>query len=99
MIRRLVEAVESNLEDIDAILIRALENWRLRRLSRIDRSILRLAAAEMIFVDETPPKVALQEAIRLAGQFGGAESPRFVNGVLDAVLATIPPPSPDDRSA
>jgi N utilization substance protein B len=85
LIRRSLATVEHHLPEIDAALGECLEHWRLDRLSRIDRSVLRLAAGELLFRDDVPPKVAIQEGIRLAGQYGGDESPRFVNGVLDAV--------------
>jgi N utilization substance protein B len=85
---RHLRAVAEHLDGIDAAIRAASENWRLERLSRVDRSILRLATAEMLHLPETPPKVALQEAVRLAGQYGGRDSPRFVNGVLDAIYAT-----------
>jgi len=75
-----------HLEEVDQALNRSLDNWRLDRLSMVDRSILRLAASEILFDPQVPPRVALQEGIRLAGQYGGSESSRFVNGVLDAIL-------------
>jgi N utilization substance protein B len=84
-VRLLLDTVDEHLEDIDARLRRALDNWRMERLSAIDRGVLRLASAEMLFLEEIPPKVAIQEAVRLAEQYGGPESPRFVNGVLDAL--------------
>ncbi|MEX0935649.1 MAG: transcription antitermination factor NusB [Gemmatimonadota bacterium] len=83
---RLVERVWAHLDGIDAAIEGAMENWRMDRLSTIDRSVLRIATAEILFSEETPPKVAIQEGIRLAGQYGGDESSRFVNGVLDAVF-------------
>lgn len=98
-VRGLLGIVGSNLPAIDRLLADSIENWRLHRLSRVDRSILRLSVGEMLFVSETPRKVALQEGIRLAGQYGGEESPRFVNGVLDAVLKAIPPARSDDATA
>lgn len=85
LLRAHVRRVQEHLSEVDAALKRALDNWRLERLSRVDRSVLRLAAAELLFAPEVPPRVALQEGIRLAGQYGGSESSRFVNGVLDAV--------------
>lgn len=85
LIERHIRRVDEHLSRMDGILEEALENWRLDRLSRIDRSILRLSASEILFDPDVPPKAALQEGIRLAGQYGGPESPRFVNGVLDAV--------------
>ena len=59
-------------------------NWRLERLGAIERCVLRLAAAELIR-GETPPKVVIQEAVRLAERYGSAHSARFVNGVVDAL--------------
>jgi N utilization substance protein B len=84
-VRKVVAVLDARLADIDAALREALDNWRLERLSAIDRAVLRIGAAEMLYVDEVPPKVAIQEAIRLAESYGGDESPRFVNGVLDAL--------------
>jgi len=63
-----------------------LTNWRLERLSVIDRNILRIGAAEILFIPDVPPRASIQEAIVLAEKFATAESPRFVNGVLDALL-------------
>ena len=84
-IRRVVGILERHLPEIDAALAAALDNWRLDRLSTIDRAVLRVGAAELLYLDEIPPKVAIQEAIRLAEAYGGDDSPRFVNGVLDAL--------------
>lgn len=84
-VRRLVTLLDEHLEEIDATLQASLDNWRLHRLSRIDRAVLRIGAVELLWVEEVPPKVAIQEAIRLAEAYGGEESPRFVNGVLDAL--------------
>jgi N utilization substance protein B len=84
--QRLLEAVDANRERIERTLEDNLANWRLERLSVIDRNILRLAAAEMMFIEDVPPRVTIQEAIRLAEKYGTRESPRFVNGVLDALM-------------
>jgi N utilization substance protein B len=88
LVRRHLTLVEDHLPAIDAVLQAAMDNWRLERLSRVDRSVLRLATAELLFSLDVPEKVALQEGVRLAGQYGAEESPRFVNGVLDAVYRT-----------
>jgi len=85
LIRSHLELVRDHLPAIDRALQDAMDNWRLDRLSRVDRSVLRLATAELLFAEGIPQKVALQEGIRLAGQYGGDDSHRFVNGVLDAV--------------
>lgn len=81
----LVTTVDLYLDAIDRSLGGCLLNWRLERLSIIDRNILRLGAAEMLHL-AIPPRVAIQEAVLLAEKFGTAESPRFVNGVLDALM-------------
>ena len=84
-VRRLLTLLDEHLPEVDRALLDALENWRMDRLSALDRGVLRLAAVELLHVDEVPPKVTIQEAIRLAEQYGGQDSPRFVNGVLDAL--------------
>jgi len=84
-VRTVVAVLDERIATIDAKLREALDNWRLERLSAMDRAVLRIGAAEILFVDEVPPKVAIHEAIRLAEAYGGDESPRFVNGVLDAL--------------
>jgi N utilization substance protein B len=85
-IELLLETLQDHLPEVDRTLISALDNWRLERLSVMDRSILRLAATELLFLDEIPPKVSIQEGIHLAEAYGGKDSPRFVNGVLDALF-------------
>jgi len=84
-IRQLLVILDEHLVEIDRTLRLYLDNWSLDRLSRIDRAVLRLGAIELLYVEEIPPKVAIQEAILLAEAYGGDESPRFVNGVLDAL--------------
>ena len=80
----LVRAISSRREELDVLLSDVTTNWRLERLGAIERSLLRLGAVELAR-DDTPPRVAIQEAVRLAELFGSAESARFVNGVLDAL--------------
>lgn len=70
--------------ELDADLGDVTMNWRLERLGAIERCVLRLAAAELV-QGGTPPRVVLQEAVRLAERFGSAQSARFCNGVLDAL--------------
>ncbi|HSM60871.1 MAG TPA: transcription antitermination factor NusB [Longimicrobiales bacterium] len=89
-VRMLLGLLDEHLPEIDDALQDALENWRLERLSTLDRAVLRLAGAEMLYVEDVPPKVSIQEAIRLAEQYGGTDSPRFVNGVLDALYKKLP---------
>jgi len=89
-LRRLTTTLDKHLPEVDAALGEALSNWTLDRLSRIDRAILRMAAAELLYMDDIPPKASIQEAIHLAEQYGGNDSPRFVNGVLDALFKALP---------
>ena len=89
--RELVNSVADNRGEIDGQLDQSLTNWRLERLSVIDRNILRLAAAEMLYgnAEDVPAAVSIQEAIVLAEKYGTQESPRFVNGVLDALRKSV----------
>jgi N utilization substance protein B len=82
----LVRLVSSNLTRIDRAVENSLTNWRMGRLSVIDRNILRLGVAEMLFVDDVAPRITIREMVMLAEKYGTNESPRFVNGVLDAVM-------------
>lgn len=86
----LVTTVDMYLDSIDQAVSESLINWRIERLSIIDRNILRLAAAEMLHL-AIPPRVAIQEAIQLGEKYGTAESPRFINGVLDALMRRARP--------
>ncbi len=72
--------------EIDQRIQAASENWRLPRMAAVDRNVLRLGAYELLFAPETPDRVALDEAIELARRYGSADSPTFVNGVLDPLL-------------
>jgi len=83
---RLLHAVEEHIADIDSALHDAITNWRMERLSVIDRNVLRIGAAELLYLDDVPSAVSIQEAIVLAEKYGTDESPRFVNGVLDALM-------------
>lgn len=80
----LLRTLQQQHEALDSALTEVTTNWRLERLGAIERSVLRLAAAELQR-GETPPRVVLREAIRLAERYGNPDSARFVNGVLDAL--------------
>ncbi len=77
----LVEGVLAHREAIDAMIDQRSEHWRLSRMAGTDRTVLRIAAFELLHTD-TPPAVVADEAIELARRYGGAESPRFVAGIL-----------------
>src|SRR5262249_44370174 len=71
---------------IDALISEAAENWRLDRMAAIDRNILRLGVYEMMFSEDVPARVAINEALELAKRDSTAQSSRFVNGILDRLL-------------
>lgn len=79
----LYDGVRTHRADIDQRLAEAAENWRLPRMAGVDRNVLRLGTYELLYTPETPASVAIDEAIELARRFGTAESPAFVNGLLD----------------
>ncbi|MBR9990457.1 MAG: transcription antitermination factor NusB [Gemmatimonadetes bacterium] len=81
----LITTLDMYLEPVDEAVAGSLLNWRMERLSIIDRNILRLSAAEMLHL-AIPPRVVIQEALQLAEKYGSNESPRFINGVLDALM-------------
>jgi transcription antitermination protein NusB len=90
-LQQLLRSLGPHRREIDDAITGALTNWRLERLSAIDRNILRIAAAEMLYLDAVPRIVSIQEAMALAERYGTAESPRFVNGVLDALRRSLEP--------
>lgn len=88
-VKELVSGILERKSDIDALLSDFLKGWQVDRLSRVDKQILRLAAFEMVFRDDVPPKVAVNEAIELAKHFGTDESGKFVNGVLGKMIKEL----------
>ena len=86
--RELAEGCLSCREQIDRIIEQTAENWRLDRMSIVDRNILRLATYELLWRPDTPPKVAINEAIELAKKYSTENSATFVNGVLDRIYST-----------
>ncbi len=83
----------AHLPEIDERIRRYCENYEFRRISPVDRNVLRLAIYEMLYRDDIPPVVSINEAIELAKTFGGAESGRFVNGILDRVRKDLDRPA------
>jgi N utilization substance protein B len=84
----LATGVVADLRTLDAEAARGAENWRMSRIAVVERNILRLAIHELRRGD-VPPKVAIDEAVRLAHWFGGARAPGFVNGVLDGIARAL----------
>jgi N utilization substance protein B len=83
--RELVAGVRKNRAEVDARLEEIAANWSLKRMAATDRNVLRLGAYELLHCD-TPPRVAIDEAVELAKRFGSVQSPQFVNGILDKVM-------------
>ncbi|WP_027417569.1 transcription antitermination factor NusB [Aneurinibacillus terranovensis] len=81
----LVEGTVAHQPEIDAVISKYLRGWTMARLANVDRAILRLAAYEMLHMEEIPIGVTLNEAVELAKLFGSDESPKFINGVLSSM--------------
>ena len=87
--KQLVVGAAEKKKEIEQLISRASRNWRLDRMSRVDRCILRLAVYEMAFVDDVPPRVSIDEAVELGKRFGSEDSAGFINGVLDNIYNTL----------
>lgn len=87
--QRLVTGVMDNAAAIDEMIRKVSEHWRVERMPRVDRNILRLSAYELMFLPDVPRRVTLNEAIELAKRYGGEGSPGFVNGVLDRIATEM----------
>lgn len=85
----LVEGTTQNKQQIDSLLADYLKGWQMDRLSKVDREILRLATFEMVYKEDVPPKVVVNEAIEMAKNFGTEESGKFVNGVLGKMIKDL----------
>lgn len=87
----LVDGVLSNIEELNKIISAAAPDWPLEKITIIDRNVLRIGLYELIYgnKDDVPPKVAINEAIELAKQFGGSSSGKFINGILGTVYKEI----------
>ncbi|PCJ57149.1 MAG: transcription antitermination factor NusB [Planctomycetota bacterium] len=84
----LIKGVSEHLSELDEIISDCLMNWDMKRISLVDKIILRIATYELIYNIETPSKVAVNEAIELGKKFGSKETGSFINGVLDKILKT-----------
>ena len=84
----LVFGFAKNQKEIDEIISKHAANWKLDRMATVDRNILRLASFELLYTDEIPPKVAINEAIDVAKKYGDKDSGKFVNGILDKISKT-----------
>jgi leucyl-tRNA synthetase len=87
--KRLVLGVWEKRVDLDQTIRGSSENWRLERMSRLDRNILRLGLFELLYMKDIPPKVTIDEAVELAKQYGAEESGAFINGILDRIYSDL----------
>lgn len=84
-LKRLVLGVLEHGRELDRLIEQYLENWRLDRINMIDRNILRMALFELLYCEEIPPKVTINEAIDLGKRYGSEDSGSFINGILDRI--------------
>jgi N utilization substance protein B len=82
---KIVTGVRSYLPEIDSLIERFSKNWRIGRMSYVDRNVLRIAVFELVCCDDIPPKVSINEAVDIAKKFGTAESGAFINGIIDSI--------------
>jgi N utilization substance protein B len=87
--RTLIEGVQAHLADIDKMIEEHSHNWRLDRMQRIDRNVLRIGVFELKHLPEIPRKVTINEAVELAKTFGNEASSSFINGLLDRIAGTV----------
>ena len=88
-IKSVIKTVTDNLEVIDKKIVESLVNWKLDRISKVNLTILRLAVGEMMFVEDVPGSVAINEAVELTKKYSDDKSSSFINGVLDKILKTL----------
>jgi len=86
---QLLKQTIENREFVDSMIVQCAENWRLERIAVTDRNLLRIGVSEMLYSDDVPSQVAINEAVEIAKRYGSDESPSFINGILDAVKNRI----------
>jgi transcription antitermination factor NusB len=85
---RLTNGISTVIGEIDGIISHHATNWQLKRMAVIDRNVMRLAAYEILYAEDIPSKVSINEAVELAKKYGDTESGKFVNGILDKIHKT-----------
>jgi len=86
----MVAGVMANREEIDAKIAEKSKHWAISRMAKVDLNLLRMAFYELLFRDDIPRKVTINEAIEVAKKFGTEDSPAFINGMLDEMASTVP---------
>ncbi len=95
----LVKGVLKHRETIDGIIERFSENWKLSRMACVDRNILRIAVFELLYCDDIPPKVAINEAVDIGKKYGTGDSGAFINGILDSIYQNYTPLPSEKKTA
>jgi N utilization substance protein B len=85
--QELIRKVISNIEDLDKRITQRVTNWEMNRIALIDKILLRIGICELLYFPDIPPKVSINESIEIAKNFSTAGSAKFINGILDAILA------------
>jgi N utilization substance protein B len=86
---KLVNGVLGAKGELDALIERFSQNWDINRMSGVDRNVMRIAAFELIYCDDIPPKVSINEAVDVGKKFGTEESGAFINGILDSIRSDL----------
>jgi N utilization substance protein B len=87
--RKLVNGVLETKHQIDALVERFSQNWNISRMSCVDRNVMRIAVYEMLYCDDIPPKVSINEAVDIGKKFGTQESGAFINGIMDSIREAL----------
>jgi N utilization substance protein B len=96
--RALILGAIENIKDIDNMIKKHLENWDIARLNRVDLAVLRMSVYTLMFQNDIPPSIVIDEAIGICREFGTDDSFRFVNGVLDSIRKTVQTPQKKEKS-
>jgi N utilization substance protein B len=86
---KLVNGVLETRTEIDALIERFSQNWKIKRMSCVDRNVMRIAVFEMLHCDDIPPKVSINEAVDIGKKFGSEESGAFINGIMDSIREAL----------
>ena len=86
---KLVNGVLGTKDQIDALVERFSQNWNISRMSCVDRNVMRIAVYEMLYCDDIPPKVSINEAVDIGKKFGTQESGAFINGIMDSIRGAL----------
>ena len=86
---KLVNGVIDEKDQIDALVERFSQNWKIHRMSCVDRNVMRIAVYELLYCDDIPPKVSINEAVDIGKKFGSQESGAFINGIMDSIRGAL----------